>query len=111
QQTLKNSIESLQKRLHTQLSLDPRVVDVYMQRVLMLVESGAAASVKPVWLQRLIDAQQPDGGWSSFMPLIPVGGGRYIGTQRLLTISTPKSDFHMTAQGVLLFALLTTPQT
>ena len=109
QAELDSSIEILQQRIHTQLTWDPRVVDVYMQRVLMLVESGAGDLVKPVWLQQLIDSQQPDGGWSPFMPLIPVGGARSIGTKRLLSIETPRSDFHMTAQGVLLFALLTHP--
>ena len=107
---LGHSIETLQQRIHTQMTWDPRVVDVYMQRVLMLVESGAGDTVKPVWLQQLIDAQQPDGGWSAFMPLVPIGGGRSIGTSRLLSIGAPRSDFHITAQGVLLFALLTHPQ-
>lgn len=110
QAKLGSGIESLQQRIHSQLTWDPRVVDVYMQRVLMLVESGAADSVKPVWLHQLIDAQQPDGGWSSFMPLIPIGGGRSIGISRLPSIKAPKSDFHMTAQGILLFTLLTYPQ-
>ena len=107
---LDSSIETLQQRIHTQMTWDPRVVDVYMQRVLMLVESGAGDTVKPVWLQQLIDAQQPDGGWSAFMPLVPIGGGCSIGTSRLLSIGAPRSDFHITAQGVLLFALLTNPQ-
>lgn len=107
---LDSSIETLQQRIRTQLTRDPRVVDVYMQRVLMLVESGAGDTVKPVWLQQLTDAQQPDGGWNAFMPLIPMGGGRSIGTSRLLSIGAPRSNFHMTAQGVLLFALLTHPQ-
>lgn len=107
---LARSIEILQQRIHVQLTWDPRVVDVYMQRVLMLVESGAGDSVKPVWIQQLIDAQQADGGWATFMPLIPVGGGRSIGFKRLISIDAPKPDFHITAQGVLLFALLAHPQ-
>jgi len=106
---LESSIKTLQQRIQAQLAWDPRVVDVYMQRVLMLVESGAGDTVKPVWLRQLVDAQQPDGGWSAFMPLVPVGGGRSIGAKRLLSIEAPKSEFHMTAQGVLLFALLTHP--
>lgn len=110
QAKLNNSIEILQKRIRTQLTWDPRVVDVYMQRALMLVESGAGNLVKPVWLQQLLDAQQPDGGWSPFMPLIPIGGGRSIGTSRLLSIEAPRSGFHMVAQGVLLFTLLSNPQ-
>ncbi len=107
---LNNSIEVLQKRIRTQLTWDPRVVDVYMQRVLMLVESGAGNLIKPVWIQQLLDAQQPDGGWSPFMPLLPVGGGRSIGTSRLLSIGAPRSNFHMVAQGVLLFTLLANQQ-
>ncbi len=109
QAELSNSIEVLQRRIHTQLTWDPRVVDVYMQRVLMLVESGARGLVKPVWLQQLVEAQQADGGWASFMPLVPLGENRFLGITRLPRIMTPKSDFHMTAQGVLLFALLTNP--
>lgn len=107
---LENTIGSLQQRIYRQLTWDPRVVDVYMQRVLMLVESGAGEKVKPVWLKHLLDAQLPDGGWSSFMPLIPVGGDRSIGTSRLISIGKPESDFHMTAQGVLLLTLLTNPK-
>ncbi len=110
QVVLENSIQTLQQRIHNQLTWDPRVVDVYLQRVLMLVESGAADTVKPVWLKQLADAQQPDGGWSPFMPVVPIGGGRSIGINRLPGIGSPRSSFHMTAQGVLLFALLTHPQ-
>ena len=110
QVVLGENIKALQQRIHTQLTWDPRVVDVYMQRVLMLVESGASDAVKPVWLQALIAAQQKDGGWSPFMPLIPVGGDRSIGVDRLPGIRSPRSSFHTTAQGVLLFALLTQSQ-
>ena len=108
QKLLDRKIHALQQHIQRQLKWDPRVVDVYMQRVLMLVKSGADSSVKPVWLWRLMDAQLEDGGWSPFMPLIPVGNGRSIGVDRLPGIKTPKSSFHMTAQGVLLFSLLTT---
>jgi hypothetical protein len=108
---LDETIRTLQQRIRKQLIWDPRVVDVYMQRVLMLVQSGAGDLVKPVWLQRLLDAQQTDGGWSGFMPLVPVGKHRYIGISRLPGIGTLRSNFHMTAQGVLLFSLLTHPHT
>lgn len=105
---LDNKIKILQQRIRNQLIWDPRIVDVTMQRVLMLVESGASNQVKPVWLQQLIDAQLPDGGWSPFMPLIPTGQGRSFGVGQRPDIRVPASSFHMTAQGVLLFALLTT---
>ncbi|MFQ5644218.1 MAG: hypothetical protein ACE5FQ_11055 [Thiogranum sp.] len=107
---LDDTVRQLQRRIHKQLVLDPRVGDSYMQRVLMLVESGAANLVKPIWIRNLVDAQQPDGGWSAFQPLLPVGDGHAFGfSQRFFAIKKPHSDFHITAQGVLLFALLTHP--
>ena len=73
----------------------------------MLVESGASELVKPVWIQNLIDAQQADGGWSVFEPLVPLFGGQYFGYgPRSFSVKQPRSGFHMTIQGVLLFSLL-----
>ena len=105
---LNDTVLQLQQRISRQLLLDPRVVDVYMQRVLMLMESGADELVKPIWIRNLVDAQRADGGWSPFAPLVPVGVGRYFGYgQKFFAIRQPRSSFHMTAQGVLLFSLLT----
>lgn len=103
---LADTVKALQERIINQLYYDPRVVDVTMQRVLMLVDTGARDRVKPVWIQNLIDAQRQDGGWSPFEPLFAVGGGRYFGYDQMFGIKRPVSTFHMTAQGVLLFALL-----
>ncbi len=100
-------IHALQERIETQLRWDPRPVDVYLQRVLMLIESGQAARIKPVWLQRVLDAQRPDGGWSDFYPLVELWGGKVFGINaRFLSVQSPRSSFHATAQGVLLLALL-----
>ncbi len=100
-------IASLQNTIEKQLRFDPRVVDVYIQRVLMLVDSGARDRVDARWLQRVLDAQRPDGGWSDMQPLIPVGGGKYLGFDANgLTVGAPVSNFHATAQGVLLTTLL-----
>lgn len=108
---LNDTVQQLQQRIRRQLLLDPRVGDSYMQRVLMLMESGASELVKPVWIRNLVEAQQPDGGWSAFEPLLPVGGDRFFGFgYKFFAIDKPHSDFHITAQGVLLFALLTHPQ-
>ena len=105
---LSNTAERLQQRIQRQLTWDPRVVDVYLQRVLMLAESGAIDTIKPAWLQNVMDAQQPDGGWGGFDPRVPVGGGHYLGFgPRGLGLRRPQSDFHATAQGVLLFSILT----
>ena len=108
---LSETVGILQERIINQLYYDPRVVDVTMQRVLMLVDTGAKDRVKPAWVQNLIDAQLEDGGWSPFEPLFAVGGGRSFGYDTLFRIKKPVSTFHMTAQGVLLFSLLANPQT
>jgi hypothetical protein len=100
-------IAVLQKTMGMQLRYDPRVVDVYIQRVLMLVDSGAMDRINPRWVERVIAAQQADGGWSDIQPLIPVGGGKYLGfNSKAVTVGVPISNFHTTAQGVLLMSLL-----
>lgn len=104
------AIIQLQDRIVTQLTLDPRVVDVYMQRVMMLLETAAPQKVKPIWLNRLLDAQQPDGGWSDFQPLLHLTGDTHLGFYaRGIKIASPRSDFHMTAQGILLLSLALYP--
>ena len=104
---LDDAVDQLQQRIRKLLIMDPRVVDVYMQRVLMLVESGASDMVKHVWVRNLVDAQQADGGWSPFEPLVPLMGGRYFGYgSKFFSIEPPRSTFHTTAQGILLFSLL-----
>lgn len=111
-QTTQDAVADLQRRIARQLTWDPRVVDVYIQRVLMLVESGATANVKPIWLQRVLDAQHADGGWGNFDPLIELPGGNSLGfSARGFMVARPESNFHATAQGVLLMSLLLTPST
>lgn len=73
------AVAQLQGRIVRQLTWDPRVVDVYLQRVLMLVETGAVSRVKPIWLQQLLDAQHPDGGWGGFDPYLPLPTGASLG--------------------------------
>ena len=107
-ETTQAAIRKLQARLVRQLTWDPRVVDVYLQRVLMLVESGARESVKPVWLHRILDAQRSDGGWSEIDSLISFGDGEgsFGFNARGITGRRPVSSFHATAQGVFLMGLL-----
>lgn len=101
------AVAALQQRIHRQLTWDPRVVDVYIQRVLTLVESGAVSSVKPVWLQRILAAQHPDGGWGGIDPLLALPTGKGIGFDaRGFTFAAAKSNFHATAQGIWLMSLL-----
>lgn len=87
--------------------LDFRVVDFYIQRLLMLAESGAASRIEPRWLIRVLDAQRPDGGWDDFDRLIGLGERSLGWSGRSLRLRTPASNFHTTAQGLYLMSLLT----
>ncbi len=104
---VQNTVQQLQRRIVRQLIWDPRVVDVYLQRVLMLAESGGSELIKPVWLQNLIDAQRPDGGWSGYDPLLRVGDHHITFGPRGFTLRAPDSNFHATAQAVLLLSIMT----
>jgi hypothetical protein len=104
-------IATLQNVIRNQLQFDPRVVDVYLQRILMLLDSGAVDSIKPIWVQRAIAAQLPDGTWSNLQPLLPVGGGRYFGFNQIgFGVEPLIGNFHATAQGIFVMGLLQQPQ-
>jgi len=97
----------LQRDIVRQLTWDIRVVDVYLQRVLMLLITGAEASVKPVWIQQVLDHQLADGGWGDFVSLLGSKTGRSIGfSSRLISLGREKSSFHATAQGVFILSYL-----
>ncbi len=100
-------LRALQAKVAVQAAWDPRVVDFYIQRVLMLSESGAAGRIRPRWVRRIIDAQRADGGWDDFAELVSLGDGRSIGWGgRGMGLRRPTSNFHTTAQGLYLMSLL-----
>jgi hypothetical protein len=97
----------LQERIQNQLFWDFRLVDVYLQRVWIMIESGAGDRIKPVWIQRILSVQNADGGWSGFEPLVPLSSRRVLGfSSRGIGIGLNESNFHATAQGVFLMSLL-----
>lgn len=98
---------SLQHDIVLQLTWDIRVVDVYLQRVMMLLITGAEASVKPVWIEQVLAHQLDDGGWSGFVALFAMPSGQSFGfSGRLVSFGKEKSDFHATAQGVYILGYL-----
>jgi len=100
-------IKVLQGRLMRQLEADVRVLDVYIQRVLMLVDTGARGRVKPSWLGQVLRVQGEDGGWGDFDPRIRVTSVSSFGFTRYgVGIGRPKATFHATAQAVLLLSEL-----
>lgn len=100
-------VKSLQSDIKLQLSFDIRVVDVYLQRVLMLLFTGAEEEVKPVWIQQVIDHQLADGGWGDFVSLLPISDEKSLGfSSRILSMGEERSSFHATAQGALILTSL-----
>ena len=43
--------------------IDFRVTDLYLQRVATLLACGYPNLVRRRWVERVIEAQEPDGGW------------------------------------------------
>ena len=106
-QSVADSINTLSGYIKQQSTYDFRVVDVYLQRVLMQLDSGHQEKINPRWVKRILAHQNADGGWDDFQPLIPVGGGRYFGFHaKGVGIREPNSNLHATAQGVWILVML-----
>jgi hypothetical protein len=104
---INRQVTSLRRGITRQLWLDPRVVDVYLQRVLMLVEGSGTQSVRGRWIRRILDNQLEDGGWADMQPLVQLGSDHALGfARRSVAIGTMRSNLHATAQGPWLMALL-----
>lgn len=103
--------------IQEQMQLDVVVKDAYLQRVLMLLWRGGPDQVKPVWLHRVVLAQQADGGWvgGRQFPEWPSWVQPWVIRAKLAlwwpSHFTPVSsvDFHASAQGLLIAALASTP--
>lgn len=103
--------------IQTQARLDPFMRDATVQRVLILAWVGGADLPPARWVRRVHDAQQSDGGWTgdAQLPEWP----EFVQPRTLkkwLRASlgqaeqpTVPSDFHATAQGLLLMALYAHP--
>ncbi len=102
-----HTIGELQKTLVSELTWDFRVGDAYIQRVLMLVDTGAYDQVKPIWVSNILKAQNDDGSWDDLHPILYLGSGYvFAHSSTLPKIDKPKADFHTTAQAIWLLSLL-----
>lgn len=99
--------DELAEIIESQLTWDPRVGDVYIQRVLMLIESGHSDLVKSAWVKNILKEQLDDGGWASFYKALGLSGDKYIGfSYKFIDIRTPENNFHTTAQAIYLLSLV-----
>lgn len=98
--------ETLTEKIQSELTWDYRVGDAYLQRALMLAESGKIEDIKPIWIKRILDAQNPDGGWDDIHPIINMGDTTLGYSSKLPVVRNIKSNFHATAQGIWLMSIL-----
>jgi len=97
----------LAEKIEDQLTWDPRVGDVFIQRVLMLVESGNIDKVKSVWVHCILNEQLKNGSWATFDKILPLYDDKYFGfSYKFIDIKTPTSSFHSTAQAIYLLSLI-----
>jgi hypothetical protein len=102
------TIHQTRDELKQLLWVDFRVRDVYIQRALSLCWGGFSADVDPRALTRIVRAQMSDGGWSDNHVLLNAEHFYLaMGGKHGLTMEVAPSDFHVTAQALLLidFAL------
>lgn len=96
----------LQQDIVRQLTWDVRVVDIYLQRVMMLAITGAQDRIKPIWIQQILDHQLEDGSWANFVPLMPIGNGQSLGfSPQILSLGSAAGSFHTTVQGMYLLTM------
>lgn len=81
------TVKAVQNAILAELCTDFRVEDAYLQKVMMLVESGRRQDIKPIWVRRRV---------------LEWEGGRLYPQIK----SPPPSNLHATAQGIYLLAML-----
>lgn len=105
--TVAATIAALQQIVISELTWDFRVGDAYIQRVLMLVDTGAYKETKPVWIRNILNAQNDDGSWDDLHPVLYLGNDFYLGhTSMWPALKKQQADFHATAQAIWLLSLL-----
>ena len=104
------TVKAVQNAILAELRTDFRVEDAYLQKVMMLVESGRRQDIKPIWVRRILDAQRPDGGWDGADIEARLPGGKVLewegGRLYPQIKSPPPSNLQATAQGIYLLAML-----
>jgi len=61
---LEARIRHLAERVAGEASLDFRITDMYLQRVAFILYAGHPDLIRARWVDRLLDGQQSDGGWT-----------------------------------------------
>jgi hypothetical protein len=109
------AVARVQQLILGELRWDFRVEDAYIQKVLMLAESGRRGDLRGVWVRRILDAQRPGGGWDGIDVIARFPGEHVLcwadGVLYPRVLHQRPSTLHPTAQGLYLLALLLQKQT
>jgi len=106
-EVVNETLAQLKEILISELTWDFRVGDVYIQRVLMMLDLSGYSELKPIWIKNILREQNTDGGWDDFDPIIYLGNDYFLAySTQLFTIKKIKSDFHSTAQAIWLLSML-----
>ncbi len=86
-------VNRLCERIAREATWDLRVTDLYLQRASFLLAAGCPDLVTRRWIERILDKQEPDGGWTSSWH----GWGPALFR---FTWRTQSSNPHTTVQGI-----------
>lgn len=111
-------VAALQADIALLMWLDPTMKDASLQRVLMLGWTRGMSTVPAIWLHRVLDSQQTDGGWQGNTQIAggpnwlqPMWWHNVLARHLPLAPVDASSGFHPTAQGLLILALSVQAQT
>jgi hypothetical protein len=96
---LTSLIDTLSVGIAREQRWDGRVTDLYIQRIAFLLSSGRPDLVQRRWVERMLDNQQPDGGWCPSWHGLGPGAFQF-------TLSSPRSTSHSTVQAAWALYLL-----
>jgi hypothetical protein len=91
------TIERLCRRIAAQVRLDIAVVDLYIQKIAVVLDAGHAELIDRRWVERVIENQAPDGGWNDRWCRVFTSFRRPA-----LDLADPPSDQHATIQALWL---------
>jgi hypothetical protein len=91
------TIEKLCRRIASQLRLDIAVVDLYIQKIAVVLDAGHAELIGRRWVERVIENQAPDGGWNDRWCRVFTSFRRPA-----LDLADPPSNQHATIQALWL---------
>ena len=91
------TIARLCARIAGQLRLDIAVVDIYIQKIAVVLDAGHGEMIDQRWVERVIDNQAPDGGWNDRWCRVFTSFRRPA-----LDLADPPSNQHATIQALWL---------